>query len=422
MQGNDRPCTPRRIRGFTLIEFAIVMVLSALMMSVALSLYSAYLNDARYHDSYEKQLNIRNSLASYRGTAQRYPCPARRDLPLTDPQAGIEDCTLQSNIYPVGTCLNSICKVPGQRDTPVDVETVLPDPVLIGAVPYRTIKDGLVSALCYNAFNVEVDCADPTAVARDESRLTDTNIRDMLDTWMFQMTYAITLSQTAASTFKPSYGAIAVRSEIGNSLVNPPDSAHYVIVSHGSNRMGGYSSGGILTNACVPGTVDFENCNDDSIFTAGLLSMAPGAGYYDDIITYQTYSLTTLWEYGDIDGMVMYNRNDGNVGIGTSDPEAKLHVNGEIAVDQNLVTNGICNGVGDPGSCWTPATIGGLPGLECDGGPPSAGEVNIMTGVAYGKSRCEAVPLVAPVPNQVCPVGTYMRGVNIAGSIICEAP
>ena len=63
-------------RGFTLIEMAIVLTLSGLLMAVAFTTYTTYIKKQRATESYDKQQIIASTLPDYSSTQHPLPCPA----------------------------------------------------------------------------------------------------------------------------------------------------------------------------------------------------------------------------------------------------------------------------------------------------------------------------------------------------------
>lgn len=393
----EKGCKGRqRVSGFTLVEFAVVMLISGLVMAAAIHAYKVYLMDKYQRVVYERLDVLNSSFSIFAGAARRYPCPSDPTLPVDDDNAGVENCAAAWALTS-GTCTPSggICRVDGMHNTPALGLPSL-DPVFIGGIPYKTIRAGV---------------ADPSLLLA--------SLEDTLDPWGFQLTYAVSGSQTDSVTFNSSYGVVDVQTEAGVSLIQPAGTAHFVIVSHGENHMGAYNQQGRMTFACVAGTADFENCNrTNSTFVAGLRNMGTGANYFDDVILQKSYIMTELWKFSGTN--VMYNANPGNVGVGIVNPEQKLDVNGNI-----LATAARSNLLCDRGgaNCWNPAKLGGS-GMNC-GAPSGPGKIKIMRGIRAGEvdPLCVEVDLPAIMNNQRCAnPGEYVVGFTASGNIICEVP
>ncbi|MDP2205192.1 MAG: prepilin-type N-terminal cleavage/methylation domain-containing protein [Alphaproteobacteria bacterium] len=388
----------RAVSGFTLVEFAVVMLISGLIMAAAVHGYKVYLMDKYQRAVYDKLAVLNSSFSVFSSVMQRYPCPSDPTLPSDSAQAGIENCAAAWALAP-GDCTASggICRVDGARNT---AALGLPslDPVFTGGIPYKTIRE-------------------TTSAATQSIQLA--SLVDTLDPWGFQMSYAVTASQTDTMTFNSSYGAIDIQTEAGVSLIQPIGSAHFVLVSHGENHKGAYNQQGRMPFPCTAGTADVENCNRTSTFVSGLRNLGAGAMYFDDVILQRSYTMSELWKFGDT-ANVMYNANAGNVGVGLTEPTQKLDINGNIR-STNLRTDEFCDRGG--ANCWGPEKIGGS-GMSC--GPPSApGKVMIMRGIrgAEVAPLCFEIDLPTVMNNQRCAnPGEYVVGFTSAGNIICEIP
>ncbi|MFN7113942.1 MAG: prepilin-type N-terminal cleavage/methylation domain-containing protein [Alphaproteobacteria bacterium] len=397
-RSTKRPIGVRAASGFTLVEFAVVMLISGLIMAAAIHGYKVYLMDKYQRAVYDKLDVLNSSFSVFSSVMQRYPCPSDPTIPTDSPQAGIEDCAAAWALDP-GDCTPSggICRVDGARNTAALGLPTL-DPVFIGGIPYKTIRE-------------------TTSAATQSIQLA--SLVDTLDPWGFQMSYAVTASQTGTMTFNSSYGAIDIQTEAGVSLIQPVGSAHFVLVSHGENHKGAYNQQGRMPFPCTAGTADAENCNRTSTFVSGLRNLGAGPLYFDDVILQRSYTMSELWKFGDT-ANIMYNANAGNVGVGLSDPTQKLDINGNLRTT-NLRTNELCDRGG--ANCWGPEKIGGS-GMSC--GPPSGpGKVMIMRGIRAAEVAplCFEIDLPTVMNNQRCPnPGEYVVGFTAAGNIVCEVP
>lgn len=403
---SHRPFT--RKEGFTLIELAIVIVISGFIMASLSTGFSMY-RKQQIIDKTDKNIEA-VSLAVKQmfneGLGGRYPRPAGRNLDPTDPDYGLEISAADAAALAVGACTaDLVCKVPGARDADGDGN---PDPVLIGAVPVRTMRDMLLTFVSdqYQLFEgAGILYNFTTGIKVTDSASYDFN----LDGWGRIFTYAVTENLTDAATYDDLFGAIAVETENGDSLLNEAGSAHVAFISHGPDGKGAYTPDGKLYRPCNATLgVDQENCDDDSTFVNGLISLGLNAEYFDDFLRFFTRGSATIWRPSSTVGAAIYNTNPGRVGIGTDTPTEKLHVLGN-AQTGSAHANSYCDQTG--ADCVIPATIGGA-GISCGAG-------NTMTGISFNSAECAASPTAPVVLSTNCPAGQILQGVNADGSLNC---
>ena len=351
------------------------------------------------------------------GTYGRYPCPANPGLDMSDTLYGHEIYMDPADINNAGTtscdlpCTNSGASNGDELDdsgTPIGVKCVnvgtrdldgdsVGDYVMIGVVPIKTL-------------------------ARD----IDPNIRldgDLrFDGEGMQITYAVTEAMTDPSLSinrpaNPNGGVINIIDEANRDLTIPPSSGHYVILSHGENSKGAYTDSGARTDNCFVGSgppapaptgsnvgasgiaTEIENCDDnDGIYVKGLLSLAEGDDYFDDIVFYRAKSTSALWRRSNtapVGEAWLYNTNLGRVGVNNDAPAFELDVNGnvkvegEVAARDDICASGvwpIANPTTDP-ECLKPEFLGG--DMTVSGNICPAGQ--IATGIEKNKLVCEDI-------------------------------
>lgn len=384
----------RRHDGFTLIEMAIVIFIASLIYIVMFRAYDYYQTVSRIEGTKSSLSNTNAQISFFFSNTLRYPCPADRTLPLSDPNYGRE---FDASCNPVaigltapGDCTvgNGICLAAGTRD--IDSSSVIGDVatelVLIGAVP-------IFSILETNDSFVPAESA--------------------ADGWGSKLTYAVTLSQTNTATYKFFQGVIRAVDEFGNSTAGINNDGHYVLVSHGADQKGAFLEQGGLFNACgaTGATVDNENCNDDGIFAQALGHYeANTPSYFDDYVYFSKSQSSGLWSYIPATNHVI-NLNTNNIGIGTNTPDEKLDVAGTLRVDRNLKTGQICDAAG---LCFNIDAITGTGAIACPGG-------EVMVGISNANEDCAVPAFAAPAANVNCSPG-WVHGIRTDGSIICTTP
>lgn len=431
-------------KGFTLIEFSIVMIISGLVLVAGMDLYKIYLKGQKKSGTYETMDKFNNAINSFYSAQKRYPCPADPALPESDPNAGLENCIAAT---PVGFNSGGIWKVAG-RD--VDFDSINEN-VLIGAIPYKTLKIGLEDlvpvtlpvqddiATCNQIFfagGVTPSYCTPTGAPMGSALEPRGNIRntissiDTLDAWGNRITYAVSepLTSTAAGSFDVSYGTISVQTETGAQLTEPAGSAMWVLASHGEDGNGAYNAYGNIVAACGTVSADIENCNNDNVFVNGINVTVPGAGYFDDVIYYSVMRLSSLWTNaiedaatGSKEGKDIINRNIGGVGIGLplgTFPSEKLEVANKLRAS-NFMAQQTCNLVGT--DCFDHGAFGaGHPTGKVCPPPATPGNVMVVTKIAGGNVQCDEVTIAPTATAQECAPGKAMLGINSDGFIICE--
>jgi prepilin-type N-terminal cleavage/methylation domain-containing protein len=423
-------------RGFSILEMAIVISIMGLIIAGLAQFYSLYLKQSKDDTSFDNIQLVKTAIAEFYTDRSRYPCPTDPSLPTTHANYGIEMCPGRNvagvavpNI-PVGTCWGQLCRVLSDRaiDTNGD-GTDDPQTVLVGAFPIRNMLRDMI------ADPSDLDPSDGVDMMPVDIDFPGTQT---LDAWRNKFVYAVTESMTDQTTYNNNLGAITVNDEFGRPLVDPVDSAHYAVVSLGENGRGAYNAmGNLVGDSCDPATVpavydpmypgitsqasiEYENCNSDSVFISALKNELMGDAFNDDMTAYETWAATDLWAPSPVNPVHVYNVNIGNVGVGVTDPVQRLDVQGDIQA-ANALAQRFCN-VSTGAGCFDTAVIAGEiangDGMKCPAG-------YAMTGIENGAPICdfEVVPTGTSFSG-TCPVGPpkqYVVGVRSNGTLICEA-
>ena len=356
--------------------------------------------------------NVRNAINRFVLQHGRYPIPARLSSVQGDLNYGSEGtaspdlCTAANWFASSGMCL-----------------TPPPNEVLIGSVPFDNL--GL----------------DP-----DTSH----------DYWNNRILYAVTLSQTSAGTYvkedgiAPFVGQIEVQA-LDNAVAMPPgvlttvmqgpdiEYRDMVLVSHGENGSGAYSVDGRQALPCNAPGVEYEdeNCDMDNVFVVykhpagttlerpSLRSYVAGGTYYDDYTREQLFPQGGSWEPSALTPSGAVWTGGTFIGIGTSDPQVKIHVNGDVTATGKLRADNICaNG---SGNCFTPEVITGtLMAMDCN----KKSTNSAMTGIQNQSVDCiEASGGNAYqfTPGQIQQIdcrlsGQLMIGIDGTGAPVCATP
>lgn len=209
-----------RLRGFTLIELSVVLVVLALLAGAALSIATQQTTQQKTLDLKEGFDGIEEALLAYRKTYNRLPCPADPTLATTHANFGVENGV-------AGTCANLI----GTTNT------------VYGALPVKAL--GLPDDKMFDAWG------------RKYRYLVDKRITET-DAFII---YSITDS---------TIGDISVRDSIGQNITTK---AIYAVISHGKNGHGAYTRNGAAFSSGSSNTDEQNNCDCNATGTY----VSPGA-------------------------------------------------------------------------------------------------------------------------------------------------
>lgn len=265
-------------KGFTLIELSIVIIILSLIIAPLFAMLQAQKKEQEVVQEETVNERVVAALALFLRQNSRYPCPANRDLGPGDANFGGEQCTAG-----VGTGV------------------VMNGGVLIGALPVKALNLPFQSAANSHG-------------------------------WKY--IYAITDDLTDTTTFD-GVGNIEIVDKDNNPFVAQP--VPFVIANPGKDGKGANNLyGGASGIGCLSTARDAENCDDDRRFREAdfaTKSSLDDPEFYDDTISYTlAREESTFWVVresgGTGGGLDISNRNIGNVGIGTDQPEEKMHVTG----------------------------------------------------------------------------------------------
>ncbi|MBI3440451.1 MAG: type II secretion system protein [Proteobacteria bacterium] len=287
----------RRTRGFSLIEMAVVIGISAAMMSALLAVFKPIMFNQKMVADTAKMQAIQIALGNFVVQNGRLPCPAAANLNRTDNPANFAqetDCTVTPG--PAGTASTPAVAPPGTPKT------------RIGSVPVRAL--GLADSYYADSWGFDF-------IYAVREHLATPNIVNEVDVcqngvkWYQPNTSnppvtpgskdangCVATNQTGSINDVNTAGTINIVDENNISLLpapNPP--AIYVLVDPGENGKGAYTADGKLHSPCglaLPTAgLDQENCNNDVTFRSAPYSLSTDliAGinqYFDDKIIYST--------------------------------------------------------------------------------------------------------------------------------------
>jgi len=393
--------------GFTLVEMSFVLLISGIIVA-SLVAVAKQMNAVEKKELSERVMdNSQELLDNFYATMRRYPCPADPTLNPGDALFGVENC-LNPAMVATATGANA--------------------PVLFGDFPQRiSVSPGggppyyAISSL--GRIGAQFD-------GKQEFRSRDSVKSGYTSAWGEQMTYAVTQSLTSLTTFDQDDGAVIINDDFGNPIEM---NAHYTIVSHGENSQIPCDPAIVITLGSD--SPDFpagqaqpseeENCDGDDQFVAGILTGANGRQHYDDEIRYTRFADLNYWE-GDSTNVGAVNlagvgadaATSTRVGIGVTDPDERLEVNGEIRVDSFARSRRICNRSGDV--CLN---LDNLKNITCTEPGEYLKGINLTSAGAV-EPNCQPITEIGEgIPD--CPPGTYLQGFLTTGGPsgrICNQP
>lgn len=414
-----------RMAGFSLLELAIGLILLGLVMLPILELYKISMKSLALSDTRSAQNQTVLAVNQfYENGNLRYPCPASLVVPVGDPAHGEEAACAGTTPPPCASAGwrasggAGICRTTGPGGT-----------VVIGAVPFAAL-----------------------GIHEDMS----------LDFWDNRILYAVTQDQTNAATFAAAPGAVSLFTVDRNPATSTDpddldgvpdlfsdaagdfDDVDFVLVSTGRTGAGGFTVGGTEISSCPAGTRETQNCDMDTVFLhdrdpddsrVGARSDVAGPMFFDDILAFQRSVPEDTW-FPTPAGLSHVITGADHVGIGTTDPQYALEVNGAVRVEQGLQSDTICDESAGCSVSFDPALItDDMPQMQCDFSGSLHGDQPVMR-LAGSQVHCaSAVDMVgAPIagdairlPSAFAAVdctttGMVANGFDATGQVICVTP
>jgi type II secretory pathway pseudopilin PulG len=249
--------------GLTLIDVSIMLLIIGILTTPMMQAYNLWQQRAKINNTEASLATTAEAVNNFYFLNDYYPCPADPTLGPDNPNYGMPD-TDSDPVAP--NCLRPVV-----------------DGIVFGAIPFKSLK-----------------------MTPDET----------LDGYQHKLVYAVTATQTKASTFTPTGGTIQVNqvplNADGECSNNPPalKDASYAKVqilfySLGEDGIGAYNENGKLIQACnTSASADqVQNCDQSNrVFVDNFCraTNTTGSRYFDDILygAYLAYieAPTKIWD------------------------------------------------------------------------------------------------------------------------------
>ena len=372
----------RSNKGFTLIEMSIVIIILGIALASMFSMYNIYEKDRQYKETVSHQASIESAISNFLAVYGRYPCPSPYNAQRGDLDYGHEgDCT--DNTVAVGTCNNGQCIYQSTPARTALAFSGVPERVREGVLPFKTLN-------------------------LDEE--------DIIDGYGNPFSYIVTERLATDGGFSAKGGAIEIVNESGRSSLSDEGSAHFVIISHGEDGNGAFTTAGGRI-ACNIAATDGENCDLENEAIFQVASRDDRNNGYDDYIYYFKQSDVPTWAY-DYDNKTMDIVGGGTMGIGTKAGEfgEKIAVAGEVRATEKVFVEDIClnNNGGSDDDCFSPSLFTGS--IEEGTGGMKCPEGQYMVGIKNAKPVCEDEIIIS------CPDGYIMKGIEDGKPVCNTAP
>lgn len=242
----------RQSAGFTLIELTIAFVIISILMAGGMKILSAQVNISRQSETKSRMEAIRTALMAFILRNNRLPCPAVPGLIAGDAGYGLEAVAVAG-----GTC------------TDVPSFGALPSIVSTGVIPWVSLglSEDFSTDGHYNRFTYQV-----ASKATDPAPHSASGMRGYI-------------AIHSAGPGTP--GAAPAGNQLNDCSAGAafnPCAAVAVIVSHGRNGLGAYTTGGTVISAAGASADELANTDGDARFVRREYSDAAGNVFDDSVM------------------------------------------------------------------------------------------------------------------------------------------
>lgn len=296
--------------GYTLLQMAMALMVIGILFAGFLGIYTQYQTQEKVTKTADRITNAVQSVQKYRNVFGTLPCPAPMNISrgaasTVDPEdneygyASNYARFLPAGAVPLaaGQCAEGICVEQNTRTDLTAPNNVLR--VRVGAIPFRNMQ-------------------------LDES--------DTYDAYGSRLWYAVTEDMCNLTTYNETMGAINIVNDQGETQTTPANSAAFVIISAGVNKIGGYGLDGALQVPCG-GSLDSENCRDVTVvgptaatYRTQFVQDATLANSFDDIVEFFSSAQTQLWRRTAPGAEDILDLANQSIGIGIGAPAATLDI------------------------------------------------------------------------------------------------
>ncbi len=390
--------TLKSIRGFTLIEMSVVIMLMGVALAAAAPLYNQYIKEQELQKTRDHIELVSAAVSSYRSLYGRYPLPAPVNAIRTDPRYGHE--------------AGPAPQLPALPPAPTGAPGTL-DPVL-GVYISRSLRTAFTYLNPFVANNPPVTQQPRVRTGFVPFRILNLPEEVAYDGHGNHIIYSVTEHLAFDTTFRPAQGGISIVNNVGANLINPQDSADYVLYSMGENESGAFPQAGAQF-ACAPG-LDQINCTFPMLnprFRQAAYNTQAGLQRFDDVLSYFILNDVPLWQLSSVNSFEdsIHSKPPGEVGIAFNPASLvtnKGDVLGEIRAQDDPQTND-----------FNPATTADVEGSVISRRLCSSGadcfDIELITGLLANPTG----GMECPADDTTGTTGTYMVGIQ-NGQPICE--